>query len=340
MSKEDPYSQVELYKSDRKSVIAEIGNDLALQMLDEMLLIRHFETRGEQSYQQGKVWGFYHAYTGQEGVQTGIVHALGNKTLYAATYRCHALALLTGMTPESGMAELFGKEPGNAGGRGGSMHMYTDRLYGGSGIVGGQWPLGAGLALSLKYKGIKDEVAVVFGGDGSVPQGTFHESMNLSGLWDLPLIVVIENNRMSMGTQLERTYANLPIGKNMAKPYGLNSYTVDGTHLLDVYDLFKRVKKEVCDKSKPVIVEVLTNRFKGHSISDSAPYRTKEEAEAIKKLDPITYFSEELKKHCGFTDEDFKARSEAQKKRVIDAVRFADEAAFPSVDGLEEGVMI
>ena len=341
MAKDDPYSQVKLYKGDTKSIIAEMGQELALKMLDEMLLIRHFETRGEQGYTTGKVWGFYHAYTGQEGVQTGIINALGkDKNLYAATYRCHALALLLGMSPESGMAELHGKVTGNAGGRGGSMHMYTKNMFGGSGIVGGQWPLGAGLAFSLKYRGIKDEVAVVFGGDGSVPQGTFHESMNLAKLWKLPLIFVIENNRMSMGTQIERTHANLPIAENLSKGYGMSSYTVDGTLTTDVYDLFKKVKAEVLETSEPVIVEVLCQRFKGHSISDSAPYRTKEEIAEIKRQDPIIHFTNVLKEHCGFTDEDYQKRSDKQKEIVMNAVKEAEAADFPSVDTLEDGVMV
>ncbi|MCH9616842.1 MAG: Acetoin:2,6-dichlorophenolindophenol oxidoreductase subunit alpha [Chlamydiia bacterium] len=337
----DLYTSALLYKADPRAVIADIGIDLALEMLDQMLLIRHFEARGEQSYQQGKVWGFYHAYTGQEGVQTAITHALGKeKNLYAATYRCHALALLLGMTPEQGMAELFGKVTGNAGGRGGSMHMYTKNMFGGSGIVGGQWPLGAGLAFSLKYRNIKDEVAVVFGGDGSTPQGTFHESLNLAQLWKLPCIFVVENNMISMGTQIERTTSCIPIAENMSKAYGMKSYTVDGINLTDVYDLFKKIKKEVLETSKPVLVEVLCQRFKGHSISDAATYRSKEEVEEMKKKDPIDAFKKLLKENCGFTDEEFEKRSEIQKAMVIKAVQAAEKADFPSIDTLEEGVMV
>ncbi len=341
MTDKNNYDQVDIYKADTAKVIADMGMELSLKMLDQMLLIRHFETRGEQSYQQGKVWGFYHAYIGQEAVQTAITFALGReKNLYATTYRCHALALLLGMSAESGMAELFGKKTGNAGGRGGSMHMYTKNMFGGSGIVGGQWPLGIGLAFSLKYRGIKDQVAVVFGGDGSVPQGTLHESMNLAKLWGLPCIFVVENNRMSMGTQLERTIANPPIAANMAKAYGMKSYTVDGMKITDVYDLFKHIKNEVTLTGQPVMVEALCHRFKGHSISDAATYRTKDELEEIKKQDPISYFTSLLKRYCGFTDEEFEQRSEAQKEIVMKAVKAAEEADFPSIDTLEEGVII
>ena len=341
MKESHGYKPEQIYKADTKSVIADMGPELALKMLDQMLLIRHFETRGEQSYQQGKVWGFYHSYIGQEGVQTGIINALGaEKNLYATTYRCHALALLLGMTAEEGMAELFGKKTGNAGGRGGSMHMYTKNMFGGSGIVGGQWPLGAGLAFSLKYRNIKDEVAVVFGGDGSTPQGTLHESLNLAKLWKLPLIVVIENNEISMGTQLERTTSVIPIGANMAKPYGMKSYVVDGMHITDVYDQFKKIKEDVLASGEPVIVEVLCYRFKGHSVSDSASYRSKEELERIKKQDTIDFFKRSLKEYCGFTEEEFEKRSEAKKAIVIEAIKAADVADYPSIDTLEEGVMV
>ena len=341
MDQSNHYKDELFYKADAAAVVADMGMDLALEMLNKMLLIRHFETRGEQNYQMGKVWGFYHAYIGQEAVQTGIIHALGaEKNLYVGTYRCHALALLLGMTPKEGMAELFGKKTGNAAGRGGSMHMYAKNMFGGNGIVGGQWPLGAGLAFSLKYRNLKDEVAVVFGGDGSVPQGTFHESMNLAKLWKLPLIFVVENNRISMGTQNERTIANLPIAHNMAKAYAMKSYTVNGMHLTDVYDLFKKVKEEVIKTSEPVIIEVLCYRFKGHSVSDAATYRSKEELEQIKKQDPIVHFSNILKERCGFTNEEFQKRSDQQKEIVMEAVKAADEAEFPDINTLEEGVMV
>lgn len=333
-------SKATLFQADVDAFLEEIGAEKALEMLDEMLLIRHFEQRGEQSYQMGKVWGFYHAYIGQEAIQTAVTNALGkDKNLYATTYRCHALALLLGMTAKEGMAELFGKATGNAKGRGGSMHMYAKNMFGGSGIVGGQWPLGLGLAFSLKYKEIKDEVAVVFGGDGSVPQGTFHETMNLAMLWKVPLIVVIENNRMSMGTQEQRTIANLPAGENMAKAYGVKSYGVNGMHIYDVYKCFQEAKEYVLEKSEPVIIEAFCYRFKGHSISDAAPYRTKEELAEIMKQDPIEHYKNMLMEKCGFTEEDFKQRSDKQKNIVLEAVKEADEAEYPPLTSLEEGVV-
>ena len=230
-----------------------IEKEQALHALDQMLLIRNFEQRGEQAYQLGKVWGFYHAYIGQEAIQTAAVTLLGTKNhLWATTYRCHALALLLGMTAKEGMCELYGKANGNAKGRGGSMHLYTHNLFGGEGIVGGQWPIGAGLAFSLQYKGLHDQVALCFGGDGSVAQGTFHETMNIAALWKLPLIIVIENNQLGMGTQVERAIAQLPMGEHMAKAYGVKSLTMDGMCFFDCYRVFKEAYEHVVNNKAPV----------------------------------------------------------------------------------------
>lgn len=326
---------------DARKILQEIGKEMALKMLEEMLVIRHFEARGQQAYQMGKVWGFYHAYTGQEAIQTGAVHAIGaKKNLWVTTYRCHALALLLGMTPEEGMCELYGKENGNAGGRGGSMHLYTDNMFGGNGIVGGQWPMGAGLAFSLQYKGIKDEVAVCFGGEASVMQGTFHESHNLAALWNLPMITVIENNQYGMGTQVERAIAHLPVGENMAKAYGIKSFTVDGMDVCQTYGIFKEAKEYVLKEQRPVIIEAICQRFKGHSISDAANYRTKEELQEIMKRDPIGILQGYLMEAGWIDDNAFQRLDDAVKQVVLDAMKVADESADPPLTSLEEGVMV
>jgi len=332
-----PYN---FHKADAESILQEIGKEKALLALDEMLKIRNFEKRGEQSYQMGKVWGFYHAYTGQEAIQTGAVLALGKeKNLWVTTYRCHALALLLGMTVEEGMCELYGKVNGNAQGRGGSMHFYTDNLFGGNGIVGGQWPMGAGLAFSLKYRNIQNEVAVCFGGDGSVVQGAFHESMNLAKLWKLPLIVVIENNQLGMGTQIQRAICNFPIGENFAKSYAIKSYTVDGMSLPHCYSVFKEAYQYATKEREPVIIEAVTQRFRGHSISDSAEYRSKEELERIKKDDPIDQFCELLKSKHMITTDEIEQRQKKWNDIAVAAMKFAEESPFPNVLSLEEGVM-
>ncbi len=325
---------------DGQKGIDELGKEQCLQALREMMLIRNFELRGGQAYQTGKVWGFYHEYTGQEAIQTAAVHAFGaKKNLWVTTYRCHALALLLGMTPREGMCELYGKANGNAKGRGGSMHFFADNMYGGHGIVGGQWPIGAGLAFSLKYRNIKDEVAVCFGGDGSIMMGTFGESMNLAALWDLPLVVVIENNHYSMGTAQERGVANLPIGENVAKAYGVNSYTVNGMDFGQCYALFKEVAQVVKNTSRPVIIEAVTYRYKGHSISDAGLYRSKEEVEKHKEIDPLRILGDSLKDRKWINDEEIEALNKECKEVVLDAMKFADESLWPDPSSLGEGVL-
>jgi pyruvate dehydrogenase E1 component alpha subunit len=328
-------------KSDPLAVISQIGKEKAFKALDEMLLIRNFEQRGEKAYQDGKVWGFYHAYIGQEAIQTAAISALGSdKHLWLTSYRCHALALLLGMSAKEGMAELFGKESGNAKGRGGSMHMYTDNMFGGDGIVGGQWAVGAGLAFSLKYQEVKDQIAICFGGDGSVMQGTFHETMNLATLWKLPLLIVIENNGLGMGTQIQRAIAKLPIGENLAKAYGLSSYTVDGMDFADCYEIFQKAHAEIKEKSMPIIIEMVCNRFRGHSISDSAHYRTKDDLIKMQERDPIVILSNYLLQLGFLTEDELEMRKKIKKDEVLEAVKFAEESSFPDIHTLEEGVII
>lgn len=341
MSKKIPCIPYHFFEVDPRKLLHQIGKDRALWALDEMMKIRNFERRGEQSYQLGKVWGFYHAYTGQEAIQTGAVLALGaSKHLWVTTYRCHALALLLGMTVEEGMCELYGKANGNAKGRGGSMHLYTDNMFGGNGIVGGQWPMGAGLAFSLKYRNEKGQVAICFGGDGSVVQGSFHESMNLAKLWKLPLITVIENNQLGMGTQIERAISNFPIGESFAKAYGIKSFTVNGMSLMHCYGVFKEAYEYVVKNEEPVIIEADTQRFRGHSISDAAEYRSKEEAARIKELDPIEQFCALLKEEGMIRDDEIQERQKKWQDLVVAAMKFADESPYPSITSLEEGVMV
>lgn len=341
MTKQTKAVQYNFYETDRNKAYEDLGKEGCIEALSEMQLIRNFEQRGEQAYQMGKVWGFYHSYIGQEAIQTAAVHALGrDKNLWVTTYRCHALAMLTGMTAKEGMCELYGKANGNAGGRGGSMHMYTDRMYGGNGIVGGQWPMGAGLAFALKYKQNQDEVAICFGGDGSIMMGTFAESMNLCALWNLPLIVVIENNLYSMGTAQERGVANLPIGENVAKAYGVKSYTVNGMDFASCYALFKEAGEYAKKEQRPVIIEAITYRFKGHSVSDAGLYRTKDEVEKYRKNDPIFALSVDMKERGWITDDRIEEMNKERKDEVMSAMKFADESPDPDVRLLEEGVLI
>ena len=187
-------SEIQFFPHNDGKIIKTLGKEKLLENLRKMLLIRNFEIRAESAYQQGFIGGFFHSYIGQEAIQTAAIEAFGIQHWYTTTYRCHALALLLGAHPNELMAELYGRATGNAKGRGGSMHFFTERLLGGFGIVGGHIPVATGAAFSIKYKEEKEKIAVCFLGDGAVAQGAFHESLNLASLWSLPCIYVIENN--------------------------------------------------------------------------------------------------------------------------------------------------
>lgn len=317
---------------------AALGKEGLLQVMKEMLTIRHFEMRAESAYQQGKVGGFFHAYMGQEAIQTAATHAIGIETnWWITTYRCHALAYLCGATPNEMMAELYGKVTGNALGRGGSMHMYADRMLGGFGIVGGHLPIATGAAFSLKYQK-QDGVAVCFLGDGAFVQGAIHESLNLASLWNLPCIYVIENNQWGMGTAVNRALCVQPIADHFAPAYGMKSYTLDGMDFNNCYSGFKHIYEEVRKTGRPVLVEAVTERFRGHSISDPALYRSKKELEAAKGRDPIHLFRDYLIKEKILTEKEFEKMDNEQKDVVIASMKFAEESSEPDVMTLEEDV--
>lgn len=327
------------FQCDPKKVIAEIGKEGLLASLKMMLLCRHFDVRGEQAYQQGKVGGFYHSYIGQEAIQAGCLAAVGPDHWFTTTYRCHALALLLGVTPNEAMAELYGRSTGNAMGRGGSMHFFSDRMLGGLAIVGGHVPIATGAAFSIKYLNEKGMASFCFLGEGAVVQGSVHESLNLASLWSLPCVYVIENNQWGMGTHVSRAVCVQPIAESMAKSYGIKAYSVDGSDFFSCYALFKEVLAEVAKSSRPVLIEAVTERFRGHSISDPASYRTKEElAFVMEEKDPVTLFKEALIEHKILTEEEFKELDKAQRDIVLAAMKFADESPWPDPMTLEEGV--
>lgn len=333
--------EYQFYSSKPKKVAKSLGPKKMLEALEKMLLIRHVETRAESAYLQGKVGGFFHAYIGQEAIQTAITMAFGSEPdtpWYAASYRCHALALLLGATPNEVMAELYGKRTGNALGRGGSMHLYTDRLLGGSGIVGGQIPLAIGAAFTNKYLD-KKTPSICFLGDGAVAQGSFHESLNIAALWELPCIIVIENNIWGMGTHVNRAIAKSPIAEAQAKSYGIKSYTIDGTKFTDCFEAFREIKEEIEENSRPILVEVVAERFRGHSISDPGLYREKEYlSEVMRENDPINIHRALMESCHWMTEEEFKALDKKYRETAVAAMKFADESPEPSPIELEEGV--
>ena len=323
---------------DHQKMIEDLGKPGLLMALGQMLLIRNLEIRGEAAYQQGKVGGFYHSYIGQEAIQTGCVAAAGRHHWYTTTYRCHALALLLGASPNEIMAELYGKATGNAMGRGGSMHLFTDRMLGGLGIVGGQIPIATGAGFSIKYLNQKDKVSFCFLGDGAVAQGAFHEALNLASLWSLPCIYVIENNQWGMGTAAERAIAVSPIAEHLSGGYGMKSYSVDGMDFLACRGLFKEALHEVLQTSQPILIEAVTERFRGHSISDPGLYRSKEELQKAVERDPILLLKKLLIENRMLSETEFEEMDRQQKDLVMAAMRFADESPWPDPISLEEGV--
>lgn len=321
------------------TLLNKIGKDQVIDALKSMLLIRHFEIRGESAYQHGNVGGFYHAYSGEEAIQTAAVQAFGKKNWYIGFYRCHALALLLGATPHELMAELYGRATGNAKGRGGSMHLYTERMLGGFAIVGGHLPIAAGAAFSLKYQKKKDEIAICFLGEGAAAQGAFHESLNLASLWNLPVIYIIENNQWGMGTHASRALSfSEKIAEKQAPSYNLEGYTLNGMDYFECYEGFKRIHQRVLETGRPALVECRCERFKGHSISDPGLYRSKEELQEVMKKDPIPLVKHVLEEAGALTEEQFKDLDKIAKQTIVEAMAFAEKSPWPSPVTLEEDV--
>lgn len=333
-------NQYNFYQADPKTWLEKLGKDVLIKALEQMLLIRNFEKRAEACYQQGKIGGFFHSYIGQEAIQTSCVLAFGLNHWYTTTYRCHALALLLGATPNEVMAELFGKETGNAKGRGGSMHLYTDRMLGGFGIVGGHTPVAAGAAFASKYLKKNQELSLCFLGDGATVQGAFHEALNLCSLWDLPCMYVIENNIWGMGTHVDRAVCVQPIAEKKAEGYRMKSYTLDGMDFFNCYAAFYEICEQMKKDHRPVLVEVITERFKGHSVSDPGLYRSKEDLKKCMERDPLIVMKKYLIEAGMLTEDEYNNLDKKFRQTVIESVKFAEESPDPNPTTLEEGVLI
>jgi len=320
---------------DHAAIRAEMGKERVLRLYRRMLVIRRFEERAEKEAGAKNIAGFLHLYIGQEAVQTGFYdHLDTSRDSTVTSYRCHALALLSGLPAKELMAELFGKVTGNVRGKGGSMHFFSKErnMLGGHGIVGGQIPVGTGAAFSAKYRKTGG-VSVTFLGDGAVPQGTFHESLNLAGLWKLPAIYVIENNQYGMGTACTRAVAVEDMATLKAPGYNLTPLTFDG---LNLYASWATAKQAVAlaRAGKPVLVEAKTYRYKGHSASDAGLYRSKDELERYRKLDPIEQVKADLAS-CGWLGEAQADQLDEQVRAEIDeAVQFSKDSPEPPLSEL------
>ncbi len=309
-------------------------------MLSSMVLIRRFEEATAQAYGLRKIGGFCHLYNGQEAVAVGAVAGSDLKKDYHLTsYRDHAHALACGMDPKAAMAEMFGKITGCSKGKGGSMHLFDveRHMLGGNGIVGAQIPMAAGAAFASAYR--KDGgVALCYFGDGAIHQGAFHETMNLAALWKLPLILIVENNQYGMGTSVARA-SSVEDFAIKAKGYGLTGTKVDGMCVLTVYDAIKKALA-AARKGEAQLMDIKTYRYRGHSMSDPARYRTKDDLEKYKKQDPILQLRADMEK-AGYLDEKtFLALDKRIKAQVAEAVKFSEESAEPSLEEMYTDVVV
>lgn len=312
-----------------------LSDEDAVSMYEQMFLQRRFEERAMQMYQKGKFGGFLHLYIGQEAVSTGTVFALNDDDDIITAYRDHGWGLVRGISPKEGMAELFGKAAGCSKGKGGSMHFakVENHFWGGYGIVGGHIPLGGGIAFANKYKE-NDRVTACFFGDGAVDQGVLHETLNMSQLWKLPCIFVVENNGYSMGTATRRH----TVGEihERAKGYGMKSAVFNGMDALTVFENMQKIAEEVRKDSLPYFVEIRTYRYRGHSMSDPQKYRQKEELAEYQKIDPIERMKKYLLENGIAGDKDIEEINSRVGEQVLEAVEFADETPFPEDDDLYE----
>src|SRR5256714_4450470 len=299
-----------------------VDAELAKRLLYDMLRIRRFEEKAAEAYTLGKIGGFLHLYIGQEAVAVGATSVLRGDDYAISAYREHGHCLAKGSDPERMMAELFGRRDGLSKGKGGSMHLFDRSVgfLGGHAIVGAHLPVAAGVAFAIKYEA-RDQVIVCYFGDGAVPQGEFHESLNLTALWKLPVIYLCENNRYAMGTSTDRALAQTQIWK-FGQTYGIPSEKVDGMDVFAVRDVVGRAVERARRDPTPSLIEADTYRFRGHSMRDpaGAVYRTNEEVEREKQRDPIVIFRERALKAGVLTEADVRAIEKDASDRIDEAV--------------------
>lgn len=305
-----------------------------------MLLIRRFEEKSAQLYGQQKIRGFCHLYIGQEALVAGAMSVLTKDDKMITAYRDHGHALACGISANEVMAELYGKVTGCSKGKGGSMHMFSKEhnFFGGHGIVGGQIPLGAGMALAEQYLGTKN-VSVCYLGDGAVRQGALHETFNMAMLWKLPVIFICENNNYAMGTSVARTTNLLDIYK-IGLAYDMPSFQVDGMTCEAVHHAMDEAVSRARNGEGPTFLEMKTYRYRGHSMSDPAKYRTKEEVEAYKAEDPIEKVKNTMLAQGWYTESDFENWEEKIQKIVDESVEFAENSPYPDPSELYTDVYV
>jgi len=304
-----------------------------LKLYQQMVVIRRMEEKCAELYQQGKIGGFLHLYIGQEAVGVGAVSARGPQDNVITAYRDHGIALACGMEPKVAIAEMMGKVTGCCKGKGGSMHLADIRLrfWGGHAIVGAHMPLATGIALADKYKG-SDSVTLCFFGDGATNIGYFHEAVNLAAVWKLPIVFICENNQYGMGTSIERASA-VPEMRQKAVGYGLPNDRVDGMELLTVREATAIAIEHARSGAGPYFLEVITYRYRGHSMGDPERYRKQDEIKKWQADDPIGKF-EQVMLAAGVPQAEIDAQDTRADAIIADAVKFAEESAFPQPEEL------
>ena len=328
-------------KTSSKTKLREANKDELLGYYKGMLLIRRFEERAGQLYGMGQIAGFCHLYIGQEAVITGCKAAMKDGDQVITGYRAHGHSLAVGMTPEEVMSELTGRAAGCSKGKGGSMHMFSDekRFYGGHGIVGAQVPIGAGLAFANKYTE-NGQVCLAFFGDGASNQGQVYEAFNMAKLWDLPVVFIIENNQYAMGTSVQRASAETELYKRGIS-FEIEGHLVDGMNVLEVRDMVQMALDHARSGKGPMILEMKTYRYRGHSMSDPAKYRSRDEVTKTRETsDPIEAAKARLLKEKWASEDDLKEIDKEIKDKVKAAADFAVEAPEPDASELWTDVLL
>jgi pyruvate dehydrogenase E1 component subunit alpha len=312
----------------------------ALALYRQMLLIRRFEERCAQLYVEGKIGGFLHLYIGQEAVGVGAISHMRPDDYLIAYYRDHGYALARGADPRLLLAELCGKFTGISRGKGGSMHFYDVPAgnFGGDGIVGGHLPIAAGIGYGIRLRGT-DQVCLCFFGDGAINEGAFHEALNVSALWDLPVVYIIENNRYGMGTSIDRASSVKDLYQR-ASAYGVPRREVNGMDIVAVRNAMGEAIDRARKEKRPTLIEAETYRYRGHSMSDPGKYRTKEEVEQMMKSDPILLFGRRLIEQERFAQADLDAIDKEVLAQMDDAVAFTEQSPEPPAESLYEDVYV
>jgi pyruvate dehydrogenase E1 component alpha subunit len=332
----NPMSQV--VESEAKPIVT---RSQALGWLRQMMLIRRFEERAEMMYQKQKIGGFFHQYSGQEPVAVGSIGVLREDDYVITAYRDHGHALARGMDAKGAMAELLGKATGCSKGKGGSMHFFDAEkgFLGGHAIVGSHIPLAAGVAFAIRYRE-EDRVCLCYFGDGAINQGSIHEAFNMASMWKLPVIYIVENNQYAMGTSLARSSAVRDLTVRGGTAYGIPGVSIDGNDI----ELMAKTTREAVNRARagggPSFIDAQTYRFKGHSISDPAKYRLKEELDEAHRNDPIIRYEIVLKERGWLDDATINRFQDEVKREVEESIEFAEQSAEPTAEALYHDVTV